>query len=52
MVDGDIKYAKASLYYQQSHGLVERFNRSVKQAARTALAEGKPVECEEHARHI
>jgi hypothetical protein len=44
LADCDIKHVKASLYYPQSNGLVERFNRSVKQAVRTALAEGKPVE--------
>jgi transposase InsO family protein len=44
LADCDIKHVKASLYYPQSNGLAERFNRSVKQAVRTALAEGKPVE--------
>ncbi len=38
----DIKHIKSSLYYPQSNGLVERFNSSVKQAVRTAVAEGKP----------
>ncbi len=40
----DIEHVKTSLYFPQSNGLVERFNRSVKQAVRTSLAEGKPVD--------
>jgi hypothetical protein len=38
----DIKHVRTSLYYPQSNGLVERFNGSVKQAIRIAVAEGKP----------
>jgi transposase InsO family protein len=37
----DVKHVKSSLYYPQSNGLIERFNSSVKQAVRTAVAGGK-----------
>jgi hypothetical protein len=37
----DVRHVKSSLYYPQSNGLIERFNSSVKQAVRTAVAGGK-----------
>jgi transposase InsO family protein len=43
LADCDIEHVKASLYYPQSN-VLERFNRSVKQAVRTALTEEKSAE--------
>jgi len=40
----DIKHVKTSLYFPQSNGLVERFNRSLKEVVRISVAEGKSVE--------
>jgi transposase InsO family protein len=40
----DIKHVKTSLYFPQSNGLIERFNRSLKEAVGISVAEGKAVE--------
>ena len=40
----NIKHVKSSLFFPQSNGLVERFNRTLKEAIRIAVAEGQAVE--------
>ena len=40
----NIKHVKSSLFFPQSNGLVERFNRTLKEAIRMAVAEGQAVE--------